>query len=92
MTEPGTRNYMGIDSPAAEAMIADMLATRDPAEFAAAVQALDRVLTTGRYVIPFWFSDRSFIAHKAELRHPEHAAGLRRLDRLAAGGLVAGPK
>jgi peptide/nickel transport system substrate-binding protein len=35
------------------------------------VQALDRVLTTGRYVIPFWFSDRSLIAHKAELAHPE---------------------
>ena len=56
VTTPGTRNYMGVDSPAAEAMIADMLATRDPAEFVAAVQALDRVLTTGRYVIPFGFS------------------------------------
>ena len=63
---------MGIDSPAAEAMIATMLATRDPAEFEAAVQALDRVLTTGRYVIPFWFSDVSRIAYKADLRHPEH--------------------
>ncbi len=71
VTVPGTRNYMGIDSPAAEAMIADMLATRDPVEFRAAVQALDRVLTTGRYVIPFWFSDRSLVAHKAELKHPE---------------------
>ena len=89
MTVPGTRNYMGIDSPAAEAMIAEMLATRDPAEFQAAVQALDRVLTTGRYVIPFWFADRSFIAYKAELGHPERAAGLWRLDRLAAGGVVA---
>ena len=69
---PGTRNYMGIDSPAAEAMVATMLATRDPAEFEAAVQALDRVLTTGRYVIPFGFSDVSRIAYKADLRHPEH--------------------
>ena len=68
VTEPGTRNYMGVDSPAAEAMIADMLATRDPAEFVAAVQALDRVLTTGRYVIPFWFADESYIAHKADLQ------------------------
>ena len=31
VTTPGTRNYMGVDSPAAEAMIADMLETRDPA-------------------------------------------------------------
>jgi peptide/nickel transport system substrate-binding protein len=71
VTEPGTRNYMGVDSPAVEAMIAEMLATRDPSEFVAAVRALDRVLTTGRYVIPFGFPDRAFIAYKAELKHPE---------------------
>lgn len=68
---PGTRNYMGIDSPAAEAMIETMLTTRDADEFTAAVQALDRVLTTGRYVIPFWFSDVSYLAHRADLRFPE---------------------
>jgi peptide/nickel transport system substrate-binding protein len=71
VSEPGTRNYMGVDSPAAEAMIAAMLATRDRAEFVAAVQALDRVLTTGRYVIPFGFPDRAFIAYAAALKHPE---------------------
>ena len=69
---PGSRNYAGIDSPAVEAMIDDMLRTRDPAEFTAAVRALDRVLTTGRYVIPFWYADRAFVAHKADLRHPAH--------------------
>lgn len=68
---PGTRNYAGIDSPAADAMIADMLATSDPAEFRAAVQALDRVLTTGRYVIPFGFPNVSRIAVKAGYEHPE---------------------
>jgi peptide/nickel transport system substrate-binding protein len=71
VTEPGTRNYMGMASPAAEAMIATMLATRDPAEFTASAQALDRVLTTGRYVIPFWFADVSLLAYKADLHHPE---------------------
>jgi peptide/nickel transport system substrate-binding protein len=71
VSEPGTRNYMGVDSPAAEAMIAAMLATRDRAEFVAAVQALDRVLTTGRYVIPFGFPDRAYVAYAAALKHPE---------------------
>ncbi len=71
VTKPGTRNYAGIDSPAAEAMIAELLATRDEADFVAAAQALDRVLTTGRYVIPFAFSDVSLIAHKADLKFPE---------------------
>jgi peptide/nickel transport system substrate-binding protein len=71
VTEPGTRNYPGIDSPAAEAMIAAMLETRDREDFVAAVRALDRVLTTGRYVVPFWFSEVSFIAYKSDLAYPE---------------------
>ena len=68
---PGTRNYPGVDSPAAEAMIRTMLETRDEEEFVAAVRALDRVLTTGRYVIPFWFADVSYIAHRADLEFPD---------------------
>jgi peptide/nickel transport system substrate-binding protein len=68
---PGTRNYMGIDSPAAEAMIDAILEAGTEEEMVAATQALDRVLTTGRYVIPLWFSDVSRIAHKAELKYPE---------------------
>lgn len=71
VTDPGTRNYMGLDSPAAEAMITEMLTTRDPDEFRAAVQALDRVLTTGRYVVPFGFQDRSLIAYRSEFHHPD---------------------
>jgi peptide/nickel transport system substrate-binding protein len=68
---PGTRNYAGVANPAVEGMIREMLRTRDAAGFTASVQALDRVLTTGRYVIPFWYSDVSRIAHKAELRYSQ---------------------
>ena len=71
VTEPGTRNWMGMTSPAAEAMIATMVAAEDQTEFVAAVQALDRVLTTGRYVIPIWYSDVSRLAHRKELKYPE---------------------
>lgn len=71
VTEPGTRNWMGMNSPAAEAMIATMVAAADEAEFVAAVQALDRVLTTGRYVVPIWYSDVSRLAHRKELKYPE---------------------
>ena len=71
VTEPGTRNYMGMNSPAAEAMIATILSSKNIDDFNAGVQALDRVLTTGRYVVPFWFSDKSYIAHKANLHFPE---------------------
>ncbi len=71
VTEPGTRNWMGMASPAAEAMIATLLSTTDPAAFEAAVRALDRVLTSGRYVIPIWYAEKARIAHRAALKFPE---------------------
>ncbi len=70
VTEPGSRNLMGVNSPAAEAMIAAMLEARSPEDFTAAVQALDRVLTAGRYVIPVWYSAYSRLAHTQELHRP----------------------
>ncbi|MFW8634636.1 extracellular solute-binding protein [Cribrihabitans pelagius] len=68
---PGSRNLMGMNSPAAEAMIDAMLTAEDPADFTAAVRALDRVLTAGRYVIPFWNFDTGRIAHVKEIRYPD---------------------
>jgi peptide/nickel transport system substrate-binding protein len=70
--EPGSRNTMGAKSPAAEAMIATMLNAKTPEDFAAATQALDRVLTAGRYVIPMWYSKVSRLAHSKHLKFPAH--------------------
>ena len=69
-TEPGTRNWMGINSPAVDGLIQSMLAAQQEEDFVATVRALDRVLTSGRYVIPFWYSDVSRIAHRKELHYP----------------------
>jgi len=71
VTEPGTRNWMGMNSPAAEAMIKALLTATDPQEFIAATRALDRVLTSGRYVVPIWYSDVSRIAHARQLQYPD---------------------
>jgi peptide/nickel transport system substrate-binding protein len=68
---PGTRNWMGMASPAADALIETLLAAETQDEATAAIRALDRVLTAGRYVIPFWYSDISRLAHRAELRFPD---------------------
>jgi len=67
---PGTGNWMGMNSPAAEAMIQTMLQATTRDDFAPAVQALDRVLTAGRYVVPIWYSDVGRIAHAKSLRFP----------------------
>lgn len=71
VTEPGTRNWMGVNSPAVEAMIAAMLKAPNTDDFTAATKALDRVLTSGRYVIPIWYSDVSRLAYSANLKYPE---------------------
>lgn len=71
VTEPGTRNWMGMNSPAAEAMIRALLTATDPQEFIAATRALDRVLTSGRYVVPIWYSDVSRIAHARQVQYPD---------------------
>jgi peptide/nickel transport system substrate-binding protein len=71
VTEPGTRNWMGMNSPAAEAMIQTLLTATDPEDFVAATRALDRVLTSGRYVVPIWYSDVSRIAHAKSLHYPD---------------------
>src|SRR6516162_1200061 len=45
--QPGTRNYMGVKSPAVDAMIATLLKVEDRGDFVAAVRALDRGRPTG---------------------------------------------
>ena len=70
-TQPGTRNYPGIDSPAVEAAIDAILAATTPEDHRAAVRALDRVLTTGIWFVPLWHAPESRIAYRADLRHPE---------------------
>jgi peptide/nickel transport system substrate-binding protein len=69
--QPGSRNLMGMKSPAAEAMIHAMLTARDRDAFVAATRALDRVLTAGRYVIPIHQYSVGRIAHKSQLKYPE---------------------
>ncbi len=71
VNEPGTRNWMGVASPAVDALIDEILNAPSQEDFRAATRALDRVLTTGRYVIPFWYSDISRLAHVRQLHYPE---------------------
>jgi peptide/nickel transport system substrate-binding protein len=68
---PGSRNLMGMDSPAAEAMIRHLLEAREPSEFVAAAQALDRILMAGRYAVPWWYADESRLALASRLHFPE---------------------
>ena len=68
--EDGTRNYMGVKSPAIDAMIAALLKAEDREDFVAAVRALDRLLLSGFYVIPLFHSPEQWIARWAGVAHP----------------------
>jgi peptide/nickel transport system substrate-binding protein len=67
----GSRNYMGMKSPAADAMIAALLAAVTREDFVAAVRALDRVLLSGFYVIPLYYSPVQWVARQTRIAHPE---------------------
>lgn len=69
-----TRNYMGVDSPAIDRMVERLTSARSREEFVAAARAIDRVLSAGTYVIPFWYPTTDRFAWWAEQRKPERVS------------------
>jgi peptide/nickel transport system substrate-binding protein len=67
---PGSRNYMGVRSAAADAMISALLNARERGAFVAAVRALDRVLMSGISVIPLYHLPTQWVARWSALHHP----------------------
>lgn len=66
----GSLNYSGARSPAIDRMIDALLAAEAPADYVAAVRALDRVLLSGFYVVPLFHVPDQWIAHDAALKRP----------------------
>jgi peptide/nickel transport system substrate-binding protein len=67
----GSRNYMGVKSPAIDAMIDALLKSQDRADVVAAVRALDRVLMSGFYTVPLFHPPDQWIARWTKVRHPD---------------------
>jgi peptide/nickel transport system substrate-binding protein len=67
----GAYNICGVASPAVDAMITAMLAAEDHDDFVAAVRALDRLLISGFYIVPLYYSPNQWIAYSARLGRPE---------------------
>lgn len=85
-TTDGTRNYMGVQSPAVDAMIEAMLEARAREDFVAAVRALDRVLLSGHYVIPLYHADTQWVARWNGLERPQTQPNFIRFDTWWAAG------
>jgi microcin C transport system substrate-binding protein len=52
----GSRNSIGVASPAIDKLIEKVVFAKDRADLVAATQALDRVLLWNHFVVPHWFS------------------------------------
>ena len=66
----GSRNYMGVRSPAIDTMIGAMLSARERTDFVAAVRALDRLLISGCYVVPLFYLPEQWVARWVSIAHP----------------------
>nr|WP_181703719.1 extracellular solute-binding protein [Chthonobacter albigriseus] len=70
----GTFNYAGASSTAIDAMIDALLSARERPAFEAAVRALDRLLISGRYVVPLFHTPKDWIARWKRIAVPEKSA------------------
>jgi peptide/nickel transport system substrate-binding protein len=66
----GSLNYAGVRSKAVDAMIEAILAARTREDFTAAVRALDRLLVSGRYVVPLFRMPDLWLAYDNTLQRP----------------------
>src|SRR6266436_2749884 len=69
-TTLGTRNYMGANDPAIDALIAAMLEAREHPAFVSAVRSLDRTLMSGFYAIPLFNVGEQWIARWNRIERP----------------------
>ena len=58
-------NYMGVSSPAVDALIARMVGAKTKAELLPACRALERVVAHGHYLIPQWFAPNHRMVYNA---------------------------
>ncbi|WP_436202428.1 extracellular solute-binding protein [Astrobacterium formosum] len=68
--EHGSRNYMGAENEAIDAVIAAMLKSRERSDFVAAVRALDRLLISGQYVVPLFHVPAQWVARWTHIERP----------------------
>tara|TARA_R110001599_G_scaffold6886_5_gene34230 strand:+ start:612 stop:2420 length:1809 start_codon:yes stop_codon:yes gene_type:complete len=69
--EQGSRNYIGIDSPAIDKLIELVISAPNRKALITRTRALDRVLLANHYVIPNWFNPVERIAYSNKLTHPK---------------------
>lgn len=71
-TQPGSRNYAGIQNPAVDALIERIIFAPDREALEVATRAMDRVLLWNHYVVPGWGQTRVRTARWDRFGRPEN--------------------
>lgn len=67
----GSRNYMGVSDPVVDELVELVIEAPDREALVHRVQALDRVLLHGHYVVPHWHLTKDRVAYWNKLQRPE---------------------
>jgi peptide/nickel transport system substrate-binding protein len=66
----GSLNLPGVASPAVDAVVDALIASRTREDLVAAARALDRLLVSGFYVVPLFHAPAQWVAHWTRIEHP----------------------
>ena len=69
--EPGSDNFIGLKSPAVDALLHALGTAQTREDLLDATHALDRVLMHGYYAVPQWYSTTHRVAYKRTLAYPQ---------------------
>ena len=70
-TQEGTRNYMGVADPAIDKMISKLVAAKTREQLVAAARNIDRLLTSGYYVVPLYNASGQWMARWSHIKYPK---------------------
>ena len=68
-------NLAGVQSPAIDAMIANIVAAKSRSDFVTAVRAFDRLLLSGFYIVPLFHRGDQWFAASSQLARPARLPG-----------------
>jgi microcin C transport system substrate-binding protein len=69
--EDSSRNLMGLQNPAVDRLVSQVIDARTFEEMTTAVHALDRVLRSIGFWVPQWYKDTHWVAYYDMYRYPE---------------------
>ena len=69
--QEGSNNIIGIKDPVVDALIDKVVYAEDRTRLVTATRALDRVLLSGEYMVPNWYTPIHRVAYKSSLAYPK---------------------